>query len=123
MNIERRDHTLSIGGLRELTAANAQSVREQACAAVTPELETIELDLSETTMLDSFGLGAIASLYKTASERSRNGPPSVRLLHPQPSVQQVLELTRLHHLFEIVLRNGHEPVNVGKQTSPATPSL
>ena len=121
MNIEHRDNTLSIGGLRELTAANAEFVRVRACAAITPELETIELDLSETTMMDSFGLGVITSLYKTATECSRNGSPSVRLLNPQPPVQQVLELTRLHHLFEIVLQHSHAAVHSAQHT-PTAPS-
>ena len=121
MNIEQRDNTLSIGGLRELTAANAESVRLLACAAVTPDLVTIELDLSETTMMDSFGLGVITSLYKTATECSRNGSPSVRLLNPQPPVQQVLELTRLHHLFEIVLQTSHAAVNSTQRETGTLP--
>ena len=122
MNIEQRDNTLSIGGLRELTAANAETVRVMACAAVTPDLETIVLDLSETTMMDSFGLGVITTIYKTASDCSRNGSPSVRLLNPQPPVQQVLELTRLHHLFESVLQTSHAAVNATQTTTQSTPT-
>ncbi len=108
MEIQQHDRTLKISGIRELSAANAQSMRERACAAVTPGLEAIELDLSETIFVDSFGLGVIASLYKTATERSLNGPPVIRLLHPRPPVQQIFELTRMHHLFEIVLRKADE---------------
>lgn len=122
MNIEQREHTLSIGGLRELTAANAESVRVLACAAVTPNLRTIEVDLSETTMMDSFGLGVITTLYKTASEGNRHGSPAVRLLNPQPPVQQVLELTRLHHLFEIVLQTSHAAVNASQQPRAIQPA-
>ena len=47
-------------------------------------------------------LGALVSLYKTAQDRNRSGGVMVRLLYPQPSVQQVFELTRMHHLFDIV---------------------
>jgi anti-sigma B factor antagonist len=82
---------------------------------VTTGLEAIELDLSETTFVDSFGLGALVTLYKTARERSLNGGPVVRVLHPRPPVQQVFELTRMHHIFEIVLRNGHGHVNGEQQ--------
>jgi len=120
MNIEQSESTLSIGGLRELTAANAESVRILACAAVTPNLKTIVLDLSETTMMDSFGLGVITSLYKAASERNCNGSPSVRLINPQPPVQQVLELTRLHHIFEIVIQASHAAVNATTQRATQT---
>ncbi|GEM_PF-867060 len=118
MTIIKQNHTLYLTDLRELSAANAQSLRDQACAVVTSDLTTIEIDLSETTFVDSFGLGMIASLYKTATERSKNGPPVMRLLYPQPSVQQVFELTRMHHLFEIVLRNGHSPVKAMQTTVP-----
>src|SRR5690349_14311341 len=98
MEIQQNDQTLSIRGIRELSAANAHAVRDQACAALTPGLEAIELDLSETTFVDSFGLGVIASLFRAASELSLKGPPTIRLLHPQPPVQQVFELTRMHHI-------------------------
>ena len=122
MEIEQQNYTLKIRGIRELSAANAHAVRETACAALTPGLKLIELDLSETTLMDSFGLGAIASLYKAALERNGNGGPSFRLLYPQPPVQQILELTRMHHLFEIVLQNGNEPVNVPQNVELAPSS-
>jgi anti-anti-sigma regulatory factor len=34
------------------------------------------------------------------------GGVNFRLLNPQPPVQQIFELTRMHHLFEIVQRSG-----------------
>jgi anti-sigma B factor antagonist len=111
MEIQQHDQTLSIRGIRELSAANAHSVRQLVCAAVVPGLHAIEVDLSETTFVDGSGLGALVAVYKAASECSGNGPPAFRLLHPQPPVQQVFELTRMHHIFEIVLQNGQEHVN------------
>jgi len=38
------------------------------------------------------------ALQKTAAERQGR----IRLLNPTPRVQQILELTRLHRVFEIV---------------------
>jgi len=61
-------------------------------------LKNIDIDLSQTMFLDSCGLGALISLHKTACTRSG----AVRLLNPTPPVQQILELTRLHRIFEIV---------------------
>jgi len=61
-------------------------------------LKNIEIDLSQTMFLDSCGLGALISLHKTACTRSG----AVRLLNTTPPVQQILELTRLHRVFEIV---------------------
>jgi anti-sigma B factor antagonist len=97
---------LSITGLRELCATNARSFREEVSIALHSELKTIEIDLSQAGLVDSSGLGALVSLYKTANSRNHDGGVTVRLLHPPPPVQQVLELTRMHHLFEIVPRNG-----------------
>jgi anti-sigma B factor antagonist len=92
--------TLHISGIKELAAANSNSFRDQVRAALTEPQRIIEIDLSETMFVDSCGLGALISLHKTAC--SRNG--LVRLLNPTPPVQQILELTRMHRIFEIVKR-------------------
>lgn len=92
--------TLSITGIKELAAANANSFRDQARAAMTDAMKVIEIDLSQTMFLDSCGLGSLISLHKTAC--GKNG--SVRLVNPTPPVQQILELTRMHRIFEIVKR-------------------
>jgi hypothetical protein len=42
----------------------------------------------------------------------------LRLLNPTPPVQQMFELTRMHHLFEIVRRNEEPAV----QHSAAVPA-
>jgi anti-sigma B factor antagonist len=97
MNIRCNGHTVSVGGIKELDAANA--FRDAVCATLNKNgFKDIEVDLSQTVFLDSWGLGVLVALRKTAE--SRNG--SVRLLNPTPSVQQILELTRLHRLFDLV---------------------
>ena len=102
MNIHRHNGTLSVSEIRELSAANARSFRNGVCAALDAHLNTIEIDLSQAGSVDSCGLGALVSLYKAANDRNRNGGVNVRLLNPKPPVQQMFELTRMHHLFEIV---------------------
>lgn len=89
---------LCISEIRELGTANADAFREQARAALTPAQKDIEIDLSQTLYVDSRGLGALLSLHKTVC--SRNGV--LRIIRPAPAIQQILELTRLHRLFEIV---------------------
>jgi len=91
--------TLSVAGVRELGADNSQAFREQVCAALPDRLRNIEIDLSQTSFLDSCGLGALISLRKTAN--SRNG--TVRLLNPPPRVQLMFDVTRMHKVFEIVI--------------------
>jgi len=97
MKIERNGETLRISEVTELGAVNANEFREQARAAMTDGQKHIEIDLSQTAFIDSCGLGALIALHKTAC--SLNG--SVRLLNPQPPVRQILELTRMHHIFQI----------------------
>jgi anti-sigma B factor antagonist len=102
MEIQRHNGTLSVGAIRELTAANARALRHEVCARIEPELDLIEIDLSQSTVVDSCGLAALVSVFKEANEKEKSRGITVRLLNPQPPVRQMLELTRLHHLFEIV---------------------
>ncbi len=89
---------MNVGGVKELSAANANAFRDQVRGSLADKLKNIDIDLSQTMFLDSCGLGALISLHKTACTRSG----AVRLLNPTPPVQQILELTRLHRIFEIV---------------------
>lgn len=116
MKIQQHSRTLKIAGLRELSAANAHSFRDEAAAALDPELEAVEIDFSETGLVDSCGLGALVSLYKAANHVNNNGGVTMRLVNPLPPVQQVFELTRMHHLFEIVRRNGE---SIDQELAPA----
>ncbi|MEW6304974.1 MAG: STAS domain-containing protein [Verrucomicrobiota bacterium] len=117
MRIEQQGQTLNVSGIRELGAANANLFRDEVHAALPGELRMIEIDLSQTNFVDSCGLGALVSLYKRANQQ--NGGITVRLLNPTPSVQQVLELTRMHHLFEIVQRNNASPNHARETTAVA----
>jgi anti-sigma B factor antagonist len=100
MNIRLEVHadTLCVGGIKELSAVNANAFRDQIRDALSHPQRNVEIDLSATTFVDSCGLGALISLHKTAC--SRNGV--LRLINPAPPVQQILELTRLHRIFEII---------------------
>ena len=93
-----QDETLRVSEVPELGAANSNDFRDQIRAALTERQKNIEIDLSQTTYVDSCGLGALIALHKTAC--SRKG--ALKLLKPLPSVQQILELTRMHRIFEIV---------------------
>src|SRR5260221_1185133 len=106
MKIQRHNGTLTVHDIQELSAANSRSFRNEICAAFSPGLKEVEIDLSQISFVDGSGLGALASLYVAASTQNHGEPPIIRLVHPQPPVQQLLELTRMHHLFEIVPCNG-----------------
>jgi anti-sigma B factor antagonist len=100
MKINVVDDTLRITELKELGAANSTTFRDQVRAALPEKLKIMEIDLSLTAFIDSCGLGALIALHKTMC--GRNGV--VRLLNPTPPVQQILELTRMHRILEIVKR-------------------
>ena len=73
-------------------------------ALLASSLKAIEIDLSETQLVDSCGLGALVAVNKWASSHNGNGAVPVRLVNPPLPVQQIFELTRLHRVFEIVKR-------------------
>jgi len=98
MKTQVQGETLQISDVTELGAANSNTFLREARAALTPQQKNIDVDLSQTTFLDSCGLGTLVALYKTAC--SRNG--SIRLVNPTPTAQQLLELTRMHRIFQIV---------------------
>lgn len=97
MKVESIGKTLLISGIPELNAANAGQFRDQARAAILPEHSRVDLDLSITRFVDSSGLGALIALNKLMNTRQGH----VRILNPMPAVQQILELTRMHRVFEI----------------------
>ncbi len=97
MKLESKGDTLHVNGVRELGATNANEFRDWVREALQPEHKNIVVDLSQTTFVDSCGLGALVALHKTACGRQG----SLKLLNPQPSVKQILDLTRLSRVFEV----------------------
>jgi anti-sigma B factor antagonist len=107
MIIEHDRGTMRILGFSELSVVNAQAFREEASSALHPELHALEIDFSEASLVDGSGLGAIVSIFKTANQINANGGVTMRLVNPAPPVQQVFELTRMHHLFEVIPPSGN----------------
>jgi len=103
MEIQRQNGTLRIAGLSELTFANARDFRKAVAPKLDSELSEIEVDLSQTEFVDGGGLGALLSIYRAANEKNPGKVVALRLLYPQPTVLQMLELTQLRHLFEVVV--------------------
>lgn len=98
MKMQIQGETLRVSEVADLGTACSNRFRDETCAALAATLKNIEIDLSQTTFVDSCGLGALISLHETV--RGRNG--LLRLINPNPAVQQILELTRMHRIFEIV---------------------
>jgi anti-sigma B factor antagonist len=102
MKIEHDGNNLRVSDIAELNAVNASAFRDEVRAAMPATPATIEIDLSQTRFVDSSGLGALFALYKAAS--NDHDGVTLRLVNPRPPIQQLFELTQLHHLFEIATR-------------------
>jgi|SRR5437867_13240381 len=100
MRIEPAGDTLRIFEVKELDATTATSFQDLIEEALTERIRHIEIDLSGTVCLDSCGLGALAALRRFLDGQGG----AVRLLDAAPPVQQMLELTRLCRLLEVVRR-------------------
>lgn len=101
MKIENQGQCLSISEIQELTAQNSTLFRDEVQAALGGSPTLIEINLSQTRFMDSSGLGALFALYRATAQRKG---VVLRLLNPMPEIQQLLELTQMQQLFEIVRR-------------------
>jgi anti-anti-sigma factor len=100
MKTEQSGDTLRVSEVAELDAATATSFQDAVKEALTEAITHIEVDLSATVFLDSCGLGTLVALRKLVGNRGG----AVRLLNPAPSVVQMLELTRLYRVLEVMKR-------------------
>ena len=82
----------------ELCSSTARAWKERVARDITPLATETSVDLSKTRFIDSSGLGALLSLHKIL--RTQGG--ILKLLNPSAAVSQLIELTRLHRVFEIV---------------------
>lgn len=90
MIVETRGEVVTLGGIRELSAANAEVFRQGAHAAMNGQ-KVIEIDLSQTTVMDCAGLGALIALRNRARDRNAR----VHLLNPTIPVQGLLALMQV----------------------------
>lgn len=82
---------------RRLDAAGARDFKQECEAAWSPGVTAVIIDLEAVDFIDSSGVGALLSLYKKLPP----GQASVKLARLKPTVQSVIELLRLHRIFEI----------------------
>jgi anti-anti-sigma factor len=116
MEINQQNGTLTVTGLSELNSANARAFRDAVSAALSPDLQTIEIDLSQMQSVDGAGLGALVLLYETANDLRSEGVVVMRLTNPSPPVLQMIELARLHHLFELTPPGGKPDETLASST-------
>ncbi len=91
-----RDLRLSVHAAR-LDATTAREVREELAMIWRADVGDVTVDLSEVEFIDSSGMGSLLSMHRRLPEK--HGP--VRLVNVRPAVQSVLELVRLHRVFDL----------------------
>ena len=89
-------NTHPITAPNELCSTTARVWKERIAKDLV-HLNDVSIDLSNTRFIDSSGLGVLLSLNK--SFRAQGGV--LKLLNPSAAVLQLVELTRLHRVFEI----------------------
>ena len=106
MKIQTDSDTVRVTELNEIDESRAGAIHDGVCAALPSAVRTIEIDLSNVRTMDSSGVGVLVAMYDTVSRR--RAPVIWRLLNPAPHVRQLLELMRLHRIFEISPARGQE---------------
>ncbi len=101
MKIDNQGPYLSISEIPELTAVNSPDFNAEIRAVLPASPSVIEIDLSQTRFIDSSGLGALFALYR-ASLKSKG--VTLRLLNPRPEIEELLELTQMRQLYEVIRR-------------------
>jgi anti-sigma B factor antagonist len=77
-----------------LDASNANDAKAYFKGLDLEGAERAVLDLQSVSFIDSSGIGAVLSFYKQMNQK-------LTLKNPTPTVLSVLELLRLHRVFEI----------------------
>ncbi|MEI6350939.1 MAG: STAS domain-containing protein [Verrucomicrobiota bacterium] len=94
--LEGSDLSLRVNPSR-LDALTAAEFKKDCAEIWQQGIASVRVDLSEVQFIDSSGVGALLSIYKRLPAPN----PTVKLECVQPAVQAVIELLRLHRIFEI----------------------
>lgn len=97
MKVYKNNQEVRFSEIEELSASKASELKQLVQDEMNDSTSGIVFELSSTKFIDSGGLGLLISLHKSMS--AKGGKCSVE--NPSPIVLQVLELTRLHKVFEV----------------------
>lgn len=117
MIVKRENNDLCFSGISELSALKSGELKKSIQKEIGADDKKIVFDLSTTEFLDSGGLGLLISFHKSMSSKSGK----CVILNPSPIVTQILELTRLHKVFEILHETREKQSKAGVKTE--SPSL
>jgi anti-anti-sigma regulatory factor len=98
MKLKLDTDTVRISDLRDLGEDQAGDLAADIGAAVSSGAKVVEFDLSQFRTIDC---GVVDRLMAIHDAVSRAGALIWRVVNPPPDVRQLLELVRLHRVFEI----------------------
>jgi anti-sigma B factor antagonist len=107
MNVEHIDSVTIITTENRLDSLDGPKLKDVVKAlSQEPGLKVV-IDLGNTLFLDSSGCGGLVSSLKTLL--NNNG--DIKIARPTPRVMEILQLTRLHKVFEI-----HDSVEIAMKS-------
>ena len=80
-----------------LDAAAVKLVKENVGTLVKKHITTIVMDMSDVDFIDSSGLGCLVSCLRLVNKEKGD----IKLASLQDQIRSLLELTRLHRVFQI----------------------
>ena len=99
MRISLDRETVRVTDLVELDEERAEDLIRGLRAVLAPEHAALEIDLGRLSAVDCAVVDALLAIHEEF--HAANGGLAWRLLDPAPELRQLLELVRLHRLFEI----------------------
>lgn len=91
--------TVKVAG--EIDVATSPALRQELHSALDAGAPRVVIDLSETTFIDSSGLGVLVGALKRRREADGDGDQPLVLRGLQDPVRKVFEITGLSTLFTI----------------------
>ncbi|MCA1944589.1 MAG: STAS domain-containing protein [Desulfovibrio sp.] len=97
--IEHSGDTLRLVFAGDISLKVTPQLKKDVEAALAQhEFNAVDVELSQTTFMDSTGISVLVILHK----RSRDKGATMRLLRPSTQVRRILDLVQLATYFDIV---------------------
>lgn len=96
--------TLVITGVKELSRANAVVLQNLILSVLREERRNLDLDLSETLLIDAMGVSTLLALRTVVREFGG----SMRLVNLNPVAKQFLDFTRATSFFDTITSDSPE---------------
>jgi len=97
LNISQHKQVVSVQLPDTLVMSNADETRTALTDLTSQGNRKLIIDLSSVNFIDSSGLAVLIAIYKQVNRQQGQ----MVLLQPQNNVRALIELTRLHQIFDI----------------------